>query len=54
MAIEPDPGDVRQDPVDVEAPLFAPGLLGLHVLDYNFALQELLDLSAAKAEAAGL
>nr|WP_276599253.1 DUF3089 domain-containing protein [Nannocystis sp. SCPEA4] len=54
VSIEPDPGDVRTNPIDFEAPLFAPAFLGLHVLDYNFALQELLDLAAAKAEAAGL
>ncbi|MCY0993475.1 DUF3089 domain-containing protein [Nannocystis sp. ILAH1] len=54
VAPEPDDGDVRTDPVDVTAPLFAPGFLGLHVLDYNYALQDLLDAAAAKAAAAGL
>ncbi|WAS89963.1 DUF3089 domain-containing protein [Nannocystis punicea] len=54
VALEPDADDVRTNPVDFTAPLFAPGFLGLHVLDYNFALQDLLDLAAAKAAAAGL
>lgn len=54
VAPAPDDGDVRTDPIDVTAPLFAPAFLGLHVLDYNFALQDLLDAAAAKAAAAGL
>jgi hypothetical protein len=54
VALEPDLGDVRTNPIDFDAPLFAPGFLGLHVLDYNFALQDLLDITAAKAAAAGL
>ncbi|SFF50771.1 Protein of unknown function, partial [Nannocystis exedens] len=54
VAPEPDADDVRTDPIDVMAPLFNPGFLGLHVLDYNFALQDLLDAAAAKATAAGL
>lgn len=54
VALDPEPGDVRANPIDFAHPLFAPGFLGLHVLDYNFALQDLLDLAAAKAAAAGL
>lgn len=54
VAVDPAPGDVRTNPIDFELPLLDPGFLGLHVLDYNFAMQELLDVVAAKAAAAGL
>lgn len=50
----PDPGDLRTNPVDFNDPLLAPGFLGLHVLDYNLAMEDLLALIAAKAAAAGL
>jgi len=46
-------GDMRTGPIDFEEPLFNPSFLGLHVLDYNFAQQDLLDLVAAKAAAMG-
>lgn len=46
--------DVRANPVDFDNPLFAPGFLGLHVLDYNLAMEDLLALVEAKAAAAGL
>jgi hypothetical protein len=54
VAAEPAPGDVRENPVDFADPLLSPDFLGLHVFDYNFALQDLLDSVAAKAAAAGL
>lgn len=54
VTVEPAQGDVRKNPIDFTAPLFSPDFLGLHVLDYNFALQDLLDIVAAKAAAAGL
>lgn len=46
--------DTRTNPVDFENPLFGPGFLGLHVLDDNLAMEDLLALVEAKAEAAGL
>jgi hypothetical protein len=46
--------DMRTNPVDFENPLFGPGFLGLHVLDYNLAMEDLLALVEAKAAAAGL
>jgi hypothetical protein len=54
VAADPAEGDVREDPVDFDDPLLSPDFLGLHVFDYNFALQDLLDVVAAKAAAAGL
>lgn len=54
VAPDPAPGDVRVDPIDVGAPLFSPEFLGMHVFDYNYAMQDILDIVAAKAEAAGL
>jgi Protein of unknown function (DUF3089) len=47
-------GDVRTNPVPFDHPLFDPGFLGTHVLDYNFALGDLLALVEAKAVAAGV
>lgn len=50
----PQGNDMRTGPVSFDEPLFNPSFLGLHVLDYNFAQQDLLDLVAAKAAAKGL
>lgn len=47
--VAPGPGDVRTNPIDFAAPLLSPSVLGLHVLDYNFVLGDLLDLVALKA-----
>lgn len=54
VTVDPAPNDVRTNPIDFDAPLFSPDFLGLHVLDYNFAMDDLLQVVAAKAEAAGL
>jgi hypothetical protein len=43
------PGDLRKNAVPFDHPLFSPGLLGLHVLDYNFLMAELLALVEQKA-----
>lgn len=51
ISVEPGPGDMRGNPVDFEQPLLSPAFLGLHVFDYNFALDELMELVAIKAEA---
>jgi len=45
------PGDVRQDPILYTHPVLAPGFLGTHVIDYNFALGDLLELVEVKAQA---
>jgi len=54
VSAAPEPGDMRVNPVDFTNPLFAPGFLGLHVLDFNLAMLDLVKLVADKAEAAGL
>jgi hypothetical protein len=51
ISLAPEPGDVRENPIDFANPLLSPNILGLHVLDYNFPIQELLELVAIKAEA---
>ncbi len=51
ISVEPEPSDVRENPVDFGQPLFSPNILGLHVLDYNFPMAELLELVAIKAAA---
>jgi hypothetical protein len=53
ISAEPAAGDVRTNPVDFAQPLLDPGFLGLHVLDYNFPLDELMELVAVKAQAMG-
>lgn len=52
--VAPAMGDQRTNPVDFTNPLFGPAFLGLHVLDYNLAMEDLLALIEAKAAAAGL
>ncbi|MFV8752483.1 DUF3089 domain-containing protein [Nannocystaceae bacterium ST9] len=53
IAVEPEPGDLRENPIDFGQPLLSPSILGLHVLDYQFALAELIELVAVKAAAFG-
>ena len=50
LAIEaaPGPGDSRESPVDLESPMWGT-ILGLHVLDYQFAQEDLVDLVRRKA-----
>ncbi len=43
-------GDQRRDPIPYDGLIFAPSFLGLHLLDYNVALDDLLALVARKAE----
>lgn len=47
----PGVGDLRAGVVDFTRPLFTPGFLGTHVLDWNFPLGELLALVKTKAAA---
>ncbi|UCD85725.1 MAG: DUF3089 domain-containing protein [Deltaproteobacteria bacterium] len=42
-------GDLRENIVPFDDPLFTPNFLGLHVLDYNFVMAELLALVEQKA-----
>lgn len=50
LAIEaaPAPGDVRESPVDFDSPTWR-SVIGLHVLDYQFAQGDLVDLVRRKA-----
>lgn len=50
ISVEPGPGDVRDNPIDFGQSQLDPGFLGLHVFDYNFPLEELMELVAIKAE----
>jgi hypothetical protein len=43
IAAEPNAGDKRTNPVPFGNILYTPAILGLHLLDYNFPTQELLD-----------
>jgi hypothetical protein len=47
--VRPGPGDVRQKPVPFDNPLFSPGILGTHVLDFNWAIADLSRLVEKKA-----
>jgi hypothetical protein len=47
----PAPGDRRTSPVDLESPMWRTPL-GLHVLDYQFAQRDLVDLVVRKAQVA--
>jgi hypothetical protein len=49
IGVDPGPGDVRTNPIPFANPLFGPALLGMHVLDYNFALGDLIQLVERKA-----
>jgi hypothetical protein len=46
---QPAVGDMRTDPIPYGGLLFAPSFLGLHLLDYNVAIEDLMALVARKA-----
>ncbi len=46
-----DPADQRTDIVDYDIVLLSPMILGTHVFDYHFPMQELLDLVERQAQA---
>jgi hypothetical protein len=58
LAVTPDPlpGDTRASPIDLHAGVWREQLgrvqLGLHILDFQFAQQDLIKLVARKAAAA--
>lgn len=54
IRVRPEAGDLRENPVPFDHTLFSPSLLGLHVLDYNFPLADLMRVVAMKAAAMGL
>jgi hypothetical protein len=51
IRVRPGPGDVRTNPVNLNAVALHPAILGTHILDYNFAMGDLLDVMAAKVAA---
>ena len=51
IRVRPGPGDVRTNPVNFNALALNPALLGTHILDYNFAMADLLALTEAKIAA---
>ncbi len=51
ISVEPGPGDMRPPLVPFDNSLFAPNFLGLHILDYDFPLDDLLRLVETKAAA---
>ena len=51
IRVRPGPGDVRTNPVNFNALALNPSILGTHILDYNFAMADLLALTEAKIAA---
>jgi hypothetical protein len=51
VGVEPLGEDTRENLIPFDAAIFSPSFLGLHVLDYNFALGDLMMLVDAKAAA---
>ena len=49
VSVTPGPGDLRQNPVPFGNFVLAPSLLGTHILDYNWAMGDLLTLVQTKA-----
>jgi hypothetical protein len=51
IRVRPDPGDVRLNQIPFNSPILSPALLGTHIIDYQWALGDLLSLVATKAAA---
>ncbi|MDX2171247.1 MAG: pectin acetylesterase-family hydrolase [Deltaproteobacteria bacterium] len=51
ISVEPGAGDQRTNPIPFNSAVFAPSLLGTHILDYNFPLGDLISLVQQKANA---
>jgi hypothetical protein len=51
ISVTPGPGDLRMNVVPFDHVLFTPSFLGTHVVDYNFAVGDLIDLVEEKAAA---
>jgi hypothetical protein len=49
IAVEPGGGDARQNPIPFDSGVLSPGFLGTHIIDYNFAMADLIDLVEHKA-----
>jgi hypothetical protein len=51
IRVRPEAGDMRANPIPFGHPVLSPAILGTHILDYNFALAELIELVRTKAAA---
>jgi hypothetical protein len=51
VAVEPQSGDQRVNPINFSAPVLAPNFLGTHIIDYNWGLGDLIELVDQKATA---
>jgi hypothetical protein len=49
VSVTPGPGDLRQNPIPFTNFVLSPSLLGTHILDYNWAMGELVTLVETKA-----
>ena len=49
ILVTPGPGDLRQNPVPFTAGILSPFILGTHILDYNWTMEDLLTLVQTKA-----
>lgn len=49
ISVTPVPGDLRQNPIPFDAAVLSPALLGTHIIDYNWAMGDLVRLVATKA-----
>ncbi len=49
IRVEPGSDDQRHNPIPFDSGVLSPAFLGTHILDYNFAIGDLLDLVAHKA-----
>lgn len=49
--VQPGPGDMRTNPIPFTAGVLSPALLGTHILDYSWPLEDLLAVVATKAAA---
>lgn len=54
IRVRPKPSDTRTNPIPFDNAYFSPKASALHVLDYDFPLDDLMRLVAAKATAKGL
>ncbi|MEI8354896.1 MAG: hypothetical protein WCG31_02170 [Deltaproteobacteria bacterium] len=54
IRVRPRPPDTHENPIPFDNLAFSPANSALHVLDYDFALDDLMRLVAAKATAKGL
>ncbi len=49
ISVTPGPGDLRTNPVPFGHPVLSPAILGTHIIDYNWPMEDLLNLVQTKA-----